>query len=119
MREIFTTKERRVLETVNKHLEDRIYVVGDRITLADITLANAMAFNPNLRIFSANGYYDFATPFYATVYTLNHLTVPQQLEQNISYGFYESGHMVYLHTSALSQFHDDLERWYAATLAGR
>jgi carboxypeptidase C (cathepsin A) len=83
-------------------------------------LANAMAFNPNLRIFSANGYYDFATPFYATVYTLNHLTVPQQLEQNISYGFYESGHMVYLHTPALSQFHDDLERWYAQTLqAGR
>ncbi|HET6276215.1 MAG TPA: hypothetical protein VFE16_09835 [Candidatus Cybelea sp.] len=83
-------------------------------------LANAMAFNPNLRIFSANGYYDFATPFYATVYTLNHLTVPQQLQQNISYGFYESGHMVYLHTPALSQFHDDLERWYAQTLqAGR
>ena len=37
-------------------------------------LAAAMVFNPNLRIFSANGYYDFATPFFATVYTLNHLT---------------------------------------------
>jgi carboxypeptidase C (cathepsin A) len=79
-------------------------------------LASAMTFNPNLRIFSANGYYDFATPFYATVYTLNHLTIPQQLQQNISFGFYESGHMVYLHTPALSQFHDDLERWYGQTL---
>jgi len=83
-------------------------------------LASAMVFNPNLRIFSANGYYDFATPFWATVYTLNHLTIPPQLQQNVSYGFYESGHMVYLHPEALARFHDDLETWYARTLqAGR
>jgi glutathione S-transferase len=44
LREIFTTKERHVLATVNEHLENRTYVVGDRITLADLTLANAMAF---------------------------------------------------------------------------
>ena len=43
MHEIFTTKERRVLSTINKHLEDRTYVVGDRITLADLTLASALA----------------------------------------------------------------------------
>jgi carboxypeptidase C (cathepsin A) len=83
-------------------------------------LASAMVFNPNLRVFSGNGYFDFATPFFATVYTLNHLNLPPQLQQNITYGFYESGHMVYLHSPALSQFHDDLERWYAQTLqAGR
>jgi carboxypeptidase C (cathepsin A) len=83
-------------------------------------LASAMAFNPNLRFFSANGYYDFATPFFATVYTLNHLNVPQELQANISYGFYQSGHMVYLHEPALVQFHSDLERWYQQTLqAGR
>jgi carboxypeptidase C (cathepsin A) len=83
-------------------------------------LASAMVFNPNLRVFSANGYYDFATPFFATVYSLNHLTLPPQLQPHISYGFYESGHMVYLHAPALAQFHDDLEGWYAQTLqAGR
>lgn len=83
-------------------------------------LASAMAFNPNLRVFSANGYYDFATPFWATVYSLNHMNLPPQLQSNISYGFYQSGHMVYLHTPALAQFHDDLEHWYAQTLgAGR
>lgn len=83
-------------------------------------LAAAMVYNPNLRIFSGNGYYDFATPFYATVYTLDHLNLPPDLQRNISYGFYESGHMVYLHPPALAQFHDDLERWYEQTLgAGR
>jgi carboxypeptidase C (cathepsin A) len=79
-------------------------------------LAAAMVFNPNLQIFSGNGYYDFATPFWATVYSLNHLTIPPSLQQNISYGFYESGHMVYLHPQALAQFHDDLENWYARVL---
>jgi carboxypeptidase C (cathepsin A) len=81
-------------------------------------LASAMAYNPSLRVFSGNGYYDFATPFFATVYTLNHLTLPPQLQDHITYGFYESGHMVYLHQQALVQFHDDLERWYTQTLAG-
>ncbi len=79
-------------------------------------LAAAMAFDPNLQIFSGNGYYDFATPFWATVYTLNHLMLPPQLQKNITYGFYESGHMVYLHPAALAQFHTDLEAWYARTL---
>jgi carboxypeptidase C (cathepsin A) len=80
-------------------------------------LASAMIYDPNLKIFSGNGYYDFATPFWATVYTLNHLMLPPRLQKNISYGFYESGHMVYLHPQALAAFHDDLERWYAQTLA--
>jgi carboxypeptidase C (cathepsin A) len=82
-------------------------------------LARAMTFDPSLQIFSGNGYFDFATPFWATVYTLNHLTLPPQLQQNITYGFYESGHMVYLHPEALAQFHADLEAWYAKTLAER
>ncbi|HEY5425573.1 MAG TPA: hypothetical protein VIJ77_03395 [Candidatus Tumulicola sp.] len=79
-------------------------------------LAAAMTFNPGLHVFSANGYYDMATPFFATVYTLNHLNLAPPLQNNITYGFYESGHMVYLHPAALAQFHTDLERWYADVL---
>ncbi len=80
-------------------------------------LAQAMTYNPNLKVFSANGYFDFATPFFATVYALNHLYVAPAIQRNITYGFYVSGHMVYLHPSALAQFHADLERWYAGVLA--
>jgi carboxypeptidase C (cathepsin A) len=79
-------------------------------------LAAAMTFNPGLHVFSANGYYDMATPFFATVYTLNHLSLAPALQQNITYGFYESGHMVYLQPTALAQFHADLERWYGEVL---
>jgi carboxypeptidase C (cathepsin A) len=75
-------------------------------------LADVMTQNPKLHVFSANGFYDFATPFFATVYTLKHLNLNPGLQTNITYGFYESGHMVYLSDSVLTQFKSDLSRWY-------
>jgi carboxypeptidase C (cathepsin A) len=82
-------------------------------------LAETMVQNPHLRVFSANGYYDFATPYFATVYTLEHLNLSPSLQRNITFGFYESGHMVYMNEAALRQFHDDLERWYRSVLTQR
>src|SRR5581483_10962213 len=70
-------------------------------------LAEAMTQNPHLKVFSANGYYDFATPYFETVYTLHHLNIAPSLQRNITFGFYESGHMVYLHQDALAQFKND------------
>jgi carboxypeptidase C (cathepsin A) len=75
-----------------------------------------MSQNPSLPVFSANGYYDFATPYFATVYTLKHLSIAPALQKNISYGFYQSGHMVYLSEPALAQFKADLSRWYDSAL---
>jgi carboxypeptidase C (cathepsin A) len=79
-------------------------------------LAQTMTTNPKMKVFSANGYFDFATPFFATVYALNHLYLAPAIQRNITFGMYESGHMVYLHPPALARFHDDLERWYAGIL---
>jgi carboxypeptidase C (cathepsin A) len=79
-------------------------------------LAAAMAQNPDLKVFSANGYYDFATPFFATVYTLKHLNLSPQLQQNITFGFYQAGHMIYLSEPALAQYKADLARWYDSAL---
>jgi carboxypeptidase C (cathepsin A) len=75
-------------------------------------LATAMTENPHLHVFSANGYYDFATPMYATEYTLRHLGLNPALQKNITFGFYPSGHMVYLNPAALATFKADLARWY-------
>jgi carboxypeptidase C (cathepsin A) len=79
-------------------------------------LQEAMTYNPNLRVFSANGYYDSVTPWLATIYTLGHLELEKPLQDHIAYGFYPAGHMIYLSPVALAQFHDDLERWYHSTL---
>ncbi|HZZ64249.1 MAG TPA: hypothetical protein VFE17_02005, partial [Candidatus Baltobacteraceae bacterium] len=78
-------------------------------------LADVMTQNPRFKVFSANGYYDFATPFFATVYTLQHLNIAPALQSNISFGFYQSGHMVYLNDAALAQFKSDLAHWYDAS----
>ncbi len=75
-------------------------------------LADAMTQNPDLKVFSANGYYDFATPFFATMYTLQHLEIAPPLQGNITYGFYQAGHMIYLDDSALAQYKADLGKWY-------
>jgi carboxypeptidase C (cathepsin A) len=79
-------------------------------------LAQTMASNPQMLVFSANGYYDFATPWLATQYALQHLNLPPDLQKNVSFGFYPSGHMVYLNQSALDAYHRDLEHWYDEAL---
>lgn len=88
---------------------------GARDASMDVTgdLANAMTTNSYLRVFSANGLYDLATPFFATEYTLRHLGINPALQSHISYGFYPSGHMIYLNPVAHAQLASDLRRFYA------
>jgi carboxypeptidase C (cathepsin A) len=65
--------------------------------------------NPFLKVFVANGYYDFATPYFATEYTFNHLGLPAEHLENVSMGFYEAGHMMYLHIPSLAKLKQDLD----------
>ncbi len=71
-------------------------------------LANAMKLNPNLRVQLNGGYFDLATPFYQGIYELHHLPIPANLQGNIEYRFYDSGHMVYAKESSLKQLHDNV-----------
>ncbi|HZO23083.1 MAG TPA: hypothetical protein VFB37_11325, partial [Steroidobacteraceae bacterium] len=71
-------------------------------------LANAMKLNPNLKVQLNAGYFDLATPFYQGIYEMHHLPIPPQLQSNIEYRFYESGHMVYAKESSLKQLHDNV-----------
>jgi carboxypeptidase C (cathepsin A) len=71
-------------------------------------LGSAMRKNPHLRVFSANGYFDLATPFFATEYDLSHMDLDPSLRGNVQFGYYPSGHMIYLNVEALHQLKDDL-----------
>jgi len=53
--------------------------------------------NPSLRVQVENGYFDGATPFYATEYTIDHLLLPPAARARIDLKYYTSGHMIYLH----------------------
>jgi carboxypeptidase C (cathepsin A) len=77
-----------------------------------IDLGDAMRKNPNLKVFSANGWFDLATPFFGTEHDLAQMLLPPGLVGNVSFGYYPAGHMVYLNVDALKEMHGDLERWY-------
>jgi carboxypeptidase C (cathepsin A) len=72
------------------------------------TLRAAMNQNPSLKVFIANGYYDLATPYFATLYTFDHIGLEPELRENVSMGFYESGHMMYIHLPSLVRMKKDL-----------
>ena len=71
-------------------------------------LANAMKLNPNLKVQLNAGYFDLATPFYQGIYEMHHLPIPQSLQSNIEFHFYQSGHMVYAKEDSLQQLHDNV-----------
>ena len=71
-------------------------------------LAAAIRKNPHLKVFSANGYFDLATPFFATEYDLDHMDLDASLRGNVEFGYYPSGHMIYLNIDALKQLKADL-----------
>ena len=71
-------------------------------------LATAMKYNPQLKVLLNAGYFDLATPFYEGVYEMQHLPIPAELQKNIEYQFYESGHMVYAHEASLKAIHDNV-----------
>jgi carboxypeptidase C (cathepsin A) len=70
-------------------------------------LADAMRKNPKLKVFSANGYFDLATPFFSTEYDLDHMYLEPTLRSNVEFGYYPAGHMIYLNVEALKGFRDD------------
>jgi carboxypeptidase C (cathepsin A) len=78
-------------------------------------LATAMKYNPNLKICLNGGYFDLATPFYEGIYEMHHLDIPQKLESNIEYHYYESGHMVYANEASLHQIHDNVAAFIRKT----
>jgi carboxypeptidase C (cathepsin A) len=89
-----------------------LYTAGD--------LAAVMALNIDLKVLSANGYYDFVTPFYQTVLDLQQMPlVEQKVRGNLSARFYPSGHMVYLDGSSRTALKADLATMYEATTADR
>ena len=80
------------------------YAAGD--------LAEAMRQDPGLRVLSANGYFDLATPFFSTEYDLAHLGLEPSLRSHIEITHYASGHMIYLDDAALHELKRDLARFY-------
>ncbi len=78
-------------------------------------LAHAMIYDPNLKVMLNSGYFDLGTPYFQGQYELQHLPMPAELQKNIEYKLYYSGHMVYLHPESLKLLHDNVAKFIGAT----
>ena len=97
---------------VGKDVNGRVvlYTAGD--------LAATMALNPELKVFSANGYYDSVTPFFQTIRDLDAMPLENAaVRANLTVRNYPSGHMVYLDGPSRTAMKADLALFYAGTTA--
>jgi carboxypeptidase C (cathepsin A) len=83
------------------------------------TLREAMTKNPFLKVWIASGYYDLATPYYATDYTISHLGLDPDLSDQISVDYYEAGHMMYIHIPSLVKMKSDMVAFIEAAVPER
>ena len=91
------------------------YQEGGTNVMQDLALS--MKANPKMKILLAGGYFDLATPFFEGMYEMHHLPMPLALQANISYRYYQSGHMVYVNEQVLHQFHDDVATFIRSATA--
>jgi carboxypeptidase C (cathepsin A) len=81
-----------------------------------VTLQSAMQKNPYMKIFFASGYYDMATPYFATDYTIAGMNLDPALRKNISTHYYEAGHMMYIEKNSLRKLKEDITTFMQSAL---
>ncbi len=91
---------------------------GSGNTTADTTAAlrNAFTKNPHLKVMVCCGYYDLATPYFAAQYTLNHMGIHPETQQQISWRYYEAGHMMYIDKTSHAKLKTDITEFIKSAL---
>jgi carboxypeptidase C (cathepsin A) len=74
-------------------------------------IGKAMRENSGLRTFVAQGWYDFATPFFAAEYALSRTGIPQD---RLTYAYYDAGHMMYVRDEDRAKLSRDLRAFVRA-----
>jgi carboxypeptidase C (cathepsin A) len=75
------------------------------------TLRAAMSRQTYLKVLVVAGYYDVATAFHGVEFTVNHMGLEPAVRKNISFTYYESGHMVYIDEKAHAKLHKDVDEF--------
>jgi len=57
--------------------------------------------NPKMKVMLMSGYFDLGTTYFGSINEIKHLPTPRDLQSNISYHFFQTGHMVYVNEEAL------------------
>jgi len=79
-------------------------------------LRKAMAENPNLSVLFQAGYYDGATTYFNSKYTMWQIDPSGKMKDRFSFKGYRSGHMMYLRAEDLIKANDDIRDFIGRTL---
>lgn len=74
-------------------------------------IGQALRQNSQLRLFNAQGYYDFATPFFGAEYSLKRTGIPQD---RITWKYYDAGHMMYIRDQDRAKLSADIRAFIRA-----
>lgn len=78
-------------------------------------LRSAMTQQSNLKLLVVCGYYDLATPFNGIEQTVSHMMLEPPIRKNVSFTYYEAGHMMYIDKKAREKLHRDVDDWIVAS----
>ena len=74
-------------------------------------LRAAMTQQTHLKVLVLCGYYDVATPFNGIEETVSHMNLEPPVRKNISFAYYQAGHMMYIDTAEREKLHKDVDRF--------
>ncbi len=72
-------------------------------------LRSAMTEESNMKLLVVCGYYDHATPFNGIEQTVSHMMLEPDIRKNVSFTYYEAGHMMYIDKKAREKLHRDID----------
>jgi carboxypeptidase C (cathepsin A) len=74
-------------------------------------LRAAMTQQTYLKVLVVCGYYDVATPFNGIEQTVSHMHLEPSVRKNISFAYYEGGHMMYVDEKEHHKLHKDIDEF--------
>jgi len=81
-------------------------------------LRNAMVKNPYMKVMVGASYFDLATPYYAVEHTFNHMGLSPEMHKQITWDFYQAGHMLYIDSDSHAKLKHDFSDFIASCLPG-
>jgi len=76
-------------------------------------LRSAMTEQTFLKVLVVCGYYDFATPFNGIEQTFAHMGLEPSVRKNVSFAYYQGGHMMYIDKTCRDKLHKDVAGFIA------
>lgn len=108
-----TDREYQSIGSVGQHWNWKIGSGWGRNAYLNVApyIGQAMRQNSQLRLFNAQGWYDFATPFFGAEYSLNRIGIPQD---RVTLEYYDAGHMMYIRDEDRQKLSGDIRAFIRA-----